>query len=99
MLRITKIAENGLPVTLKLEGKVHADWVSLLEQECRALLSQKKTVLLDFSDGLKGLSRSLSPGWSPDGGGIPLHAEFSISWTGSSELRRANVKERCEDAS
>ena len=50
MLRITKIAENGLPVTLKLEGKVHADWVSLLEQECRALLSQKKTVLLDFSE-------------------------------------------------
>ena len=50
MLRITKIAENGSPVTLKLEGKVHADWVSLLEQECLALISQKKTVLLDFSD-------------------------------------------------
>ncbi len=50
MLRITKIAENGSSVTLKLEGKVHADWVSLLEQECRTLLSQKKTVLLDFSD-------------------------------------------------
>jgi len=50
MLRITKIAENGLPVTLKLEGKVHADWVSLLEQECRALLRQKKTVCLGFSD-------------------------------------------------
>ena len=50
MLRITKISENGSTVTLKLEGKVHADWVSLLEQECRALISQKKTVLLDFSD-------------------------------------------------
>ncbi len=50
MLRITKISENGSPVTLKLEGKVHADWVSLLEQECRALISQKKTVLLDFSE-------------------------------------------------
>ena len=50
MLRITKIAENGLPVTLRLEGKVHGDWVSLLEQECRALISQKKTVLLDFSN-------------------------------------------------
>jgi anti-anti-sigma regulatory factor len=44
------MAENGSPVTLKLEGKVHADWVSLLEQECRALLSQKKKVLLDFSE-------------------------------------------------
>ena len=50
MLRITKIAENGLPVTLRLEGKVHGDWVSLLEQECRALISQKKTVLLDLSN-------------------------------------------------
>ncbi|HZC80744.1 MAG TPA: hypothetical protein VE222_03325 [Nitrospiraceae bacterium] len=50
MLRITKIGENGSPVTLKLEGKVHGDWVFLLEQECRALLSQQKTVLLDFSD-------------------------------------------------
>ena len=44
------MADNGSPVTLKLEGKVHADWVSLLEQECRALLSQKKKVLLDFSE-------------------------------------------------
>ena len=50
MLRITKMTENGSPVTLKLEGKVHGDWVSLLEQECRALISQKKKVLLDFSE-------------------------------------------------
>jgi anti-anti-sigma regulatory factor len=50
MLRITKIAENGSPVTLKLEGKIHAEWVSLLEQECRMLVGQKKTVILDFSD-------------------------------------------------
>ena len=50
MLRITKIAENGSSVTLKLEGSIHADWVSLLEEECRILLSQKKTVLLDFSN-------------------------------------------------
>ncbi len=50
MLRITKIEENGSPVTLKLEGNIHADWVFLLEQECRALISQKKMVLLDFSD-------------------------------------------------
>ena len=50
MLRITKIAENGSPVTLKLEGKVHAEWVALLEEECRALIGQKKMVLLDFSD-------------------------------------------------
>jgi anti-anti-sigma regulatory factor len=39
-----------LPVTLKLEGKLFDQWVALLEGECRALLRQKKTVLLDFSD-------------------------------------------------
>ena len=50
MLRITKMADNGSPVTLKLEGKVHSEWVTLLEQECRALISQKKKVLLDFSE-------------------------------------------------
>ena len=47
MLRITKISENESPVTLKLEGKLFDQWVALLEGECRALLRQKKTVLLD----------------------------------------------------
>ena len=50
MLRITKIEDNGSPVTLKLEGKVHAEWVALLEGECQALIDRKKTVLLDFTD-------------------------------------------------
>lgn len=50
MLRITKTSENGSPVTLKLEGKIHAEWVSLLEQECRTLLREKKHVLLDFAE-------------------------------------------------
>ena len=49
MLRITKIEKNGLPVTLKLEGKLSDEWVALLEGECRALLRHKKTVHLDFS--------------------------------------------------
>jgi len=49
VLRITKTSENGSPVTLKLEGKIHADWVSLLEQECQTLVREKKDVLLDFS--------------------------------------------------
>ena len=49
MLRITKIEEDGSPVTLKLEGKVRDQWVWLLESECRALLRHKKTVLLDFT--------------------------------------------------
>lgn len=50
MLRITKIADNGTPVTLKLEGKIHAEWVSLLEQECRTLVRQKREAVLDFSE-------------------------------------------------
>ena len=41
---------NGSPVTLKLEGKIKSDWVNILERECRTLISQKKSVLLDFSD-------------------------------------------------
>ena len=49
MLRITKIEENGSPVTLRLEGKISEQWVALLEGECRALLRHKKTVHLDFS--------------------------------------------------
>ena len=49
MLRITKIEQNGSPVTLKLEGKLSDQWVALLEGECRALLRHKKIVHLDFS--------------------------------------------------
>jgi anti-anti-sigma regulatory factor len=49
VLRITKITENGSPVILKLEGKILADWVNLLERECRSLIDQEKRVRLDFS--------------------------------------------------
>lgn len=49
MLRITKIENNGAPVTLKLEGKVSDQWAALLEGECRTLLRHKKDILLDFS--------------------------------------------------
>ena len=48
MLRITKIALNGSPVTLKLEGKVHNEWVSLLDQECKAAITEGAEVVLDF---------------------------------------------------
>ena len=50
MLRITKIALNGSPVTLKLEGKIHNEWVSLLDQECKTAARDAKEVLLDFSE-------------------------------------------------
>jgi anti-anti-sigma regulatory factor len=49
MLRITKIENNGMPVTLKLEGKVSDQWAALLDGECRMLLRHKKGVRLDFA--------------------------------------------------
>lgn len=67
MLRITKIEDNGAPVTLKLEGKVSDQWAALLNEECRALLDRRNDLRLDFAgvtfmdaDGVevvKGLSR------------------------------------------
>jgi hypothetical protein len=49
VLRITTIRLNGAAVTLKLEGKIHADWGLLLKQECQALIRQRKQVALDFA--------------------------------------------------
>lgn len=50
MLRITKLSDDGHTVHLKVEGRVTGDWVSELDQICGSCLSQKKTVILDFSD-------------------------------------------------
>ena len=50
MLRITTIRKNGSPVTLKLEGKIFAEWVALLEQECRPWIAQQQQVVLDMSE-------------------------------------------------
>ncbi len=50
MLRITKVAENGTGVTLKVEGQVVSDWVSELEDECRRWQAQHRRVCLDFGD-------------------------------------------------
>ena len=52
MLRITTIAESPSLTTLKLEGRIVSDWVSLLERECLTLLQEKQQVLLDLSDVL-----------------------------------------------
>lgn len=49
MLRITPVRKDRGTVTLKLEGKIHADWAGLLEQECLRLVHQQEEVLLDFS--------------------------------------------------
>lgn len=50
MLRITKVVESLTQVTLKLEGRIVSDWVSLLERECQTLLHEKQRVRLDFSE-------------------------------------------------
>jgi anti-anti-sigma regulatory factor len=49
MLRITTIRDDGSPVQLKLEGKIMAEWASLLEQECRAHIAQRRQVVLDMA--------------------------------------------------
>ncbi len=50
MLRITWCRENASCVTLKVEGWIVSDWVSLLDQECKALVEPGRKVLLDFSE-------------------------------------------------
>ncbi len=49
MMRITIADERAKSATLKVEGRIAADWVELLERECRALLRQGKHLFLDFS--------------------------------------------------
>ena len=50
MLKITKIQESRSDVLLKLEGKITAQWAALLDDECRSLLRQEKTVHLDCTN-------------------------------------------------
>lgn len=50
MLRITTIKKNGSPIRLKLEGKIFAEWVALLELECRTWIAQEQQVVLDMAD-------------------------------------------------
>ena len=49
MLKITKIQESRSDVLLKLEGKITAEWASLLDSECRSFLRQEKTLYLECS--------------------------------------------------
>ncbi|OGG56410.1 MAG: hypothetical protein A3F84_28285 [Candidatus Handelsmanbacteria bacterium RIFCSPLOWO2_12_FULL_64_10] len=50
MLRITQIGESPSLTTLKVEGRVVSDWVSVLEGESLKLLREKEIVVLDFSN-------------------------------------------------
>lgn len=50
MLRLTRTQERPLQVTLKAEGRMVAEWVDLLEAECRELATGERRVLLDLAD-------------------------------------------------
>jgi anti-anti-sigma regulatory factor len=50
MLRITRIGESQSLVTLKVEGQIISEWVSLLEKEALSSLQEKKEVVLDFTE-------------------------------------------------
>ena len=49
MLRIEKVGEDADTVTLRLEGKVVAQWVAALEQECQRVLQGSKRLNLDVA--------------------------------------------------
>ena len=50
MLRLTRTTDNASEVVLKAEGQIVAEWVTLLEAECRELLLPKRRVMLDLAD-------------------------------------------------
>ena len=50
MIRITLMDTTEGPTTVKVEGRIVSDWVSVVETECQNLLTQGKTVSLDLSE-------------------------------------------------
>jgi hypothetical protein len=47
MLRLSGIRAHSHEVTLQAEGQIGAEWVALLEEECRELLGEDQHVSLD----------------------------------------------------
>ena len=50
MLRVTKADDRSASVKLKVEGRIASTWNVVLERECRALLRERKSVVLDFAN-------------------------------------------------
>jgi anti-anti-sigma regulatory factor len=50
MLRISQVSLTASVVTLKVEGRVAAAWVQVLEDECRRHRDAGRDVRLDFTD-------------------------------------------------
>jgi len=49
MIRITRVNESPLRLTMKVEGQIASDCVSVLEQECLTSMQGNQKVVLDFS--------------------------------------------------
>ncbi|MFQ5797828.1 MAG: STAS domain-containing protein [Bacteroidota bacterium] len=50
MIRITRVDESPLQVTLKVEGQIVSDSIPVLKHECLASKQRNQGVVLDFSD-------------------------------------------------
>jgi len=50
MVRITLVNATERTTTMKIEGRIVSDWISVVETECQNLLAQGKTIFLDLSD-------------------------------------------------
>lgn len=48
MLRLTRAPHSPSGVVLIAEGQIVAEWVALLEKECRELLGSDQSVVLDL---------------------------------------------------
>jgi anti-anti-sigma regulatory factor len=70
MLRLTRTPSPPSGIVLKAEGQIVAEWVALLEAECRELLGGDQEVVLDLGSvsyldpsavrTIRELTRSLS---------------------------------------
>lgn len=49
MLRIEKTGEDNGIVSLKLEGRLVAQWAVVVEEECLRVLRGQKRLILDFA--------------------------------------------------
>ena len=50
MLRLTRTSRRPREILLKAEGQIVAEWVGLLEEECRELAARDQQVVLDLGD-------------------------------------------------
>ncbi len=50
MLRLTRTTRSPEGAVLKAEGKIVAEWVSVLEQECLELAARDHQVVLDLGE-------------------------------------------------